>query len=213
VPPTYLHWEEKDKRVQQALLELLEPEGYRVAPAVLPKKSLAACSGLAVYGKNNITYVKGLGSYHRLAAFASDLPCEGDYWGAPQMLERCRNCQACRRACPAQAIEADRFLLRAERCLTFLNEKPGTVPFPAWLSEASHNCLVGCMRCQAGCPENLGVRDWIEEGGEFTKEETGLLLAGVPPAGLPASLAEKLERWDLLELYDLLPRNLNALLT
>ncbi len=213
VPPTYLHGEEKDVRVEQAMREFLEPEGYRVAPAAVPKKTLAACSGLAAYGKNNLTYVGGLGSYYRLAAFTSDLPCDQDSRGAPQMLERCERCQACRRACPTGAIEADRFLLHAERCLTFLNEKPGAVPFPGWLAGDSHTCLVGCMRCQAVCPENLGVRDWVEEGGEFTEDETGLLLGGAPLAGLPASLAEKLERWDLLELYDLLPRNLNALLT
>jgi epoxyqueuosine reductase len=212
VPPTYLHWKRKDQQVEQALRELLEPDGYRVTQVVVPKKLLAACSGLAAYGKNNLTYVKGLGSFHRLAAFASDLPCEQDHWGEPQALERCGNCQACRRACPTSAIGEDRFLLHAERCLTFLNEKPGTVAFPAWLAGASHNCLVGCLRCQGVCPENHAVLDWIEGGEQFSEEETGLLLAGVPLDEQPASLQEKLERSDLLDLFDYLPRNLNALL-
>lgn len=212
VPPTYLHWREKDKQVERALVELLEPEGYQVTQAVVPKKLLAVCSGLAAYGKNNITYVEEMGSFHRLAAFFSDLPCEEDHWAKPQVLERCRKCQACRHACPTEAIEDDRFVLHAERCITFWNEKPGTVTFPKWLADAWHNCLVGCMRCQTVCPENRDVLDWYEEGGEFSEEETGLLLGGVPLAELPAVLAEKLEHWDLVELLDILPRNLNALL-
>jgi hypothetical protein len=56
------------------------------------------------------------------------------------------------------------------------------------------------------------VLDWYEEALEFSEEETGLLSAGVPLAELPVELAEKLERWDLLELLDVLPRNLSALL-
>jgi epoxyqueuosine reductase len=212
VPPTYLHWQEKDKQVERALVELLKPEGYRVTQAVVPKKLLAVCSGLAVYGKNNITYVEEMGSFHRLAAFFSDLPCEEDHWAKPQVLERCRKCQACQRACPTEAIGDDRFVLHAERCITFWNEKPGPVTFPKWLADEWHNCLVGCMRCQTVCPENRGVLDWEEEGGKFSEKETGLLLGGAPLAELPAVLAEKLERWDLLELLDILPRNLNALL-
>jgi epoxyqueuosine reductase len=212
VPPTYLHWQGKDKRLEMALVELLEPEGYQVAQAVVPKKLLAVCSGLAAYGRNNITYVNGMGSLHRLAALFSDLPCEEDHWAKPQVLERCRECQACRRACPPGAIDDDRFILHAERCITFWNEKPGSVAFPKWLAESWHNCLVGCMRCQIVCPENQGKLDWYEEGEEFSEEETGLLLEGVPLTELPTVLVEKLERWDLLELIDILPRNLNALL-
>jgi hypothetical protein len=54
--------------------------------------------------------------------------------------------------------------------------------------------------------------EWYEEGARFSEEETRLLLTGVPAAELPAALAEKLGRWDLLELLDLLPRNLAVLL-
>ena len=54
--------------------------------------------------------------------------------------------------------------------------------------------------------------DWYEEGEGFSEEEAGLLLGAVPPDALPAVLAEKLERWDLLEHLDILPRNLKVLL-
>lgn len=212
VPPTYLHWREKDKQVDRILTELLEPEGYRVVQAVVPKKLLAVRSGLAVYGKNNITYVAGLGSFHRLAAFCSDLPCEQDEWGELRMMERCEQCQACVQSCPTSAIVPERFMLHAERCITFRNERPGQVAFPEWMDSSWHNCLVGCMHCQGICPENKDKLSWYEEGVEFSVEETASLLGGIPLAELPGALVQKLERWDLLDLLDILPRNLKVLL-
>lgn len=90
VPPTYLHWEKTDKQVEDVLAEALAPAGCRVAQARLPKKLLAVRSGLGQYGRNNISYVPGLGSFHRLAAFYSDLPCPEDSWQEQQMLEKCQ---------------------------------------------------------------------------------------------------------------------------
>jgi epoxyqueuosine reductase len=173
---------------------------------------LAARSGLGAYGRNNVCYVEGLGSFHRPVALISDLPCPEDTWQEARMMERCQTCQACIRACPTGAITAERFLLHAERCLTFRNEKPGSVPFPAWVDPAWHNCLVGCMICQRVCPENKEVLGWIEEGAEFSQEETALLLEGVPSDQLPDALTEKLAQWDLVDLLDILPRNLGAFL-
>jgi epoxyqueuosine reductase len=213
VPPTYLNAEAKDAAVEAALRQLLAPEGYRVARIAVPKKLLAVHSGLARYGRNNIAYVEGLGSYHRLAAFCSDWPCGGEQWSEAQMLERCRDCQACLRSCPPGAIGSDRFLIYAERCLTFWNEKPKEIAFPDWMEDSWHRCLVGCLECQRVCLENRDLKDWYQEGAEFSEQETELLLGGVDQAQLPAALAEKLRRWDLLELYEQLPRNLSASLT
>jgi epoxyqueuosine reductase len=212
VPPTYLHGGEVDKQVENFVAGILGTRGYRVAKAALPEKLLAARSGLGTYGRNNVCYVEGLGSFHRPVVLYSDLPCSEDTWQESRMMERCQTCQACLRACPAGAITAERFLIRAERCITFRNEKPGSIPFPAWMDPAWHNCLVGCMICQRVCPENSAVLQWIEEGAEFSAEETALLLEGATPDQLPAAVVEKLQRWDLMDLLDLLPRNLGVLL-
>jgi epoxyqueuosine reductase len=213
VPPTYLRGREVDKRAENALMEILGPAGYRVPPATVPKKLLAVRSGLAAYGKNNVTYVPGMGSFFRLAAFFSDLPPPADDgWREPALLERCRECELCRRACPTGAIGADRFLLHAERCITFHNEQPPEVPFPAWLAPAWHdNCIVGCLRCQRACPENEKVRTWFEDAASFSAEETALLLRGVPLERLPAETAEKLNRTGLARFVEYLPRNLGVL--
>ena len=208
VPPTYLNAEAKDAAAGTILGRLLAAEGYRLARVAVPKKLLAVRSGLARYGRNNIAYVEGLGSYHRLVVFCSDCPCDGDRWIEARMLDRCETCRACLDSCPPAAIAGDRFLLHAERCLTFWNEKPPEIAFPDWVEEAWHNCLVGCLECQRVCPENRMHIDRYTDGAGFSEGETELLLEGVDPSQLPAALTQKLQRWDLFELYEQLPRNL-----
>jgi epoxyqueuosine reductase len=227
IPPTYFE-QKTENRVRELLARVLKPAGYRVAEAVLPKKLLAVRSGLAAYGKNNISYVPRMGSFHGLVAVYSDLPAQEDNWREPQMMEICRNCSACLRHCPVGAIPSaapslrsglrlrvgtsERFLLHAERCITFHNEKPGNVPFPAWMDPSWHNCLIGCLHCQRVCPQNREFLHWVEERVEFSQEETALLLQGVALDQLPPATAKKLEQSDMVELLDVLPRNLGVLL-
>ena len=208
IPPTYRHY--PDKRVGDVLSSVLNHEGYRVAQAALPLKSLAVRSGLGKYGRNNICYVPGMGSFHRLVAFYTDFPCPEDSWREPQMAKSCQNCRACIDGCPVGAITGDRFLIHAERCLTFHNERRGE--FPAWIDSSWHNCLVGCLRCQIACPQNVRFLGWIEGDQVFSEEETSLILEYVPSDRLPPETVEKLARLDLIEYLDVLPRNLRMLL-
>ena len=99
-------------------------------------------------------------------------------------------------------------LLRAELCVTYHNEKSGDVPFPGWLAEDWHNCLVGCLGCQLDCPANEAVRDFVEVGPHFTEDETRDLINATKSTDVPEVLREKLENWDLLEWVGVLPRNL-----
>jgi epoxyqueuosine reductase len=211
VPPTYLHWQETDRRIEGIAREVLEPFGFCVAQIPLPKKTLAVGSGLARYGRNNITYVPGLGSFHRLVALASDLPSEEGAWLGLEAMEHCGHCSACLRACPTGAIGEDRFLLHAERCLTFWNEKPPDVPFPSWIAPSWHNALVGCLACQRACPENRDVFSRVEEGPSFDEEATALFLKGICAAELASETVAKLKQADLVDFLDVLPRNLGAL--
>jgi epoxyqueuosine reductase len=212
VPPTYLHWKKTEQQARDLVAGIVGAQGYRVAQGRLPEKLLAAHSGLGAYGRNNICYVEGLGSFHYPVALYSDLPSPEDAWQEARLMERCQKCQACIRACPSGAITAARFLLHAECCLTFRNEKPGSIPFPEWVDPAWHNCLVGCMVCQQVCPENKELLGWVEQGAQFSQEETALLLEGVPSGQLPAALMDKLRRWDLVDMLDILPRNLGVFL-
>ena len=79
----------------------------------LPEKLLAVCAGLARYGRNNIAYVDGWGSFVELVTCVSELAPGADPWTGPRSLARCDSCAACRRACPSGAIGEDRFLCTA----------------------------------------------------------------------------------------------------
>ncbi|MCP4570269.1 MAG: hypothetical protein GY841_22035 [FCB group bacterium] len=208
IPPTYLH--SNDAEVENMLTGLLNQQGYTAARAILPVKLLAVHSGLAKYGKNNIAYISGLGSYHRLLAFYTDCPCPEDNWGDLQALDECRDCQACTKKCPTGAISADGFRIQAERCLTFFNEQ--TPDFPDWIDPSWHHCLVGCLHCQKACPVNKDIKDWIQPSVEFSQEETALLLKGTALDDLPVETTKKLKQIYLDDSLDILPRNLNQLM-
>jgi len=212
IPPTYVAYKGTNKRIEDLLAKFLSTRGYHVAGTALPLKLLAVRSGLGEYGRNNICYVPGMGSFLQLVGVYSDLACEEDDWREAQMMERCQDCYACRRSCPTGAISSDRFLLHAERCIVFHNEKKGDIPFPAWMDPSWHNCLCGCLHCQRVCPEDRNFLHWIEEKEEFSQEETALLLEGASLSQLPAATVRKLEHLDLIEDLGNLPRNLGIFL-
>jgi len=214
LPPTYVAYQRTTDGVAESLTDILREDGYGIARARLPLKILAVRSGLAEYGRNNITYIPGMGSFFQLAAVYSDMPCREDTWREARMMKRCESCQACQRSCPTGAISSDRFLLHAERCISYLNERKGDVPFPSWMDPSWHNCLYGCLHCQRACPEDGRFMDWIVEKEEFSSEETELILEGQSLDHLPSATLEKLKNLDLADPESLanLPRNLRALL-
>jgi len=212
VPPTYLHGRAIIDKIRAFLTEILKPSGYNVEFARVPQKTLAVRVGLAEYGRNNITYVPDMGSFHRPSTFYSDFPIEQDDWRELQMMDLCKECSACVRNCPTGAIPIDRFLLRVEFCLTFHNEHPADVPFPDWIDPSWHNCLVGCMHCQKICPANKKVINWVEPGPTFNEEETKLLLSGKSVEQLPEETRKKVEKHDLANYLNVYPRNLGAIL-
>lgn len=212
VPPHYAGYFTVPDGLAAAAGAALATFGHRAVLFEPPLKTLAACAGLARYGRNNIAYVPGLGSYLMLAACATDAPPPDDAaWAEPLQLVRCERCSACRRACPTGAIRADRFLLETDRCLTYVNED--RAPLPAWVDPAWHTCAVGCLRCQLACPENAEVELAVEPPEVFDERESAAILAATARSALaPATLA-KLERCGLDYSPGLIARNLFALLT
>jgi epoxyqueuosine reductase len=210
VPPHYAGYYSVPDGLVTAVGAALAPSGYAAARFEPPLKTLAACAGLARYGRNNISYVSGLGSYLMLAACATDAPPPADApWQAPEQLARCERCSACMRACPGGAIRAERFLLQTDRCLTTHNESEA--PFPDWIDPAWHHTAVGCLRCQQSCPENAGVDLRVAAPEMFDEAETDAILAASPD--LPPETREKLGRSGLDYSAALIARNLRALLS
>ena len=61
----------------------------------LPLKRLAVQSGLALYGRNNITYVEGLGSSLSYIAFFTTLLPKEISWRPVRRAFSCRHCRLC----------------------------------------------------------------------------------------------------------------------
>ncbi len=233
VPPTYHRYREFFGDV---LAELKGAFGPEVPIAILqaPLKSLSVHMGMAVYGRNNVTYVPGLGSYHQLCgfvvggeagrrlrrAFGSARPRP-----AESSLKLCGTCRACVKACPTGAIREDRFLISAEKCYTLYSEARGVLP--NGIRPAGPACVVGCLTCQEVCPENRGKLMSESLDIEFTDAETRVLLElgrieaagkggenGLAPAGVPpalwAAVREKFDRLQISEDLEAVARNLDG---
>jgi epoxyqueuosine reductase len=206
---------DKTEDINQNLKELLNGKGYHLAEtASLPQKLLAVRSGLAKYGRNNLTYVEGMGSLQELSTFYSDIPCAEDNWHEIRQMDLCKACMSCVNICPTAAITKERYLIRAERCLTYLNEFvwPTVKDFPSWLDSSAHNCIHGCILCQTRCPQNKKIINKTLGPIEFNEYETLLLLEEKPLTELPEELIIKLKILNLADDYfSLLPRNLKLL--
>lgn len=200
LPPTY----ERYSLTFDAVLADLEDHAnghMKVRLLKAPLKTLAATTGFARYGKNNVTYIDDFGSYVQLVAFATDTPLgnlDAPAEGVPAELDECRRCHACGRACPTGAIAEDRFLLHGERCLTGFSESPGELP-EAW-EKLRTPVLVGCLVCQEVCPVNKGRLKFERIPGMFSSEETAYII-GERGDGPPApELSEKVRRLGCTEI-------------
>jgi len=175
----------------------------------LPMKRLGTHSGLAKYGRNNITYVDGLGSNFSYAAYFSDMMCEEDTWGEVNNAGTCNKCHLCVDNCPTGAIRRDRFLINNQKCLSCMNEGPGE--FPAWIPVTAHHTLYDCLICQRVCPMNCDQIENDIQSISFTEEETNMLLEGKPIDSFSKGLKAKTYMLGIDEWYEVIPRNLKVL--
>jgi len=84
-------------------------------------KLLAVRSGLGRYGRNNICYVDGMGSFLTLHAYLTDYRFTADHWHDLRMMDLCRDCTICMKQCPGGAIHPERFVIDVKRCLPLYN--------------------------------------------------------------------------------------------
>ncbi len=196
---------------KQYLNKLVKPLGYHVISASqLPLKRLAVKSGLAAYGRNNIAYVDGMGSFLTLSAYYTDIICDKDSWSEIRNMSDCNNCTACLRNCPTGAILRDRFLLNNERCISYFNEGPGD--FPDWLPATAHNCIYDCLLCQKICPKNKDYINNVIGPIDFDEMETEILLSGKAINKFPLVLKKKIVFLGMDQWLSAIPRNIKVLL-
>jgi epoxyqueuosine reductase len=160
VPPWYSYDEEEkcSNTINENLSNFLSKYGYKTRKLLGPYKYLSAKLGLGRYGRNNLVYVDGLGSYARIAGFITNAELTPNRY--PEInsdrlvLENCATCTSCMKKCPTQAIDNDQFLLHVDRCLSYHSELiDAGIEFSKY---AEQDCLVGCLNCQDVCPYNNG---------------------------------------------------------
>lgn len=176
----------------------------------LPLKRLAVQSGFAVYGKNNITYIDGLGSNFSYAAYFTNLPCNDTTWVKVNHASICDACTICLKNCPTGAIGADNFLINNEICLSYMNES--SEPFPKWLPKSVHHTLYDCLKCQITCPMNKEQSKVLGDPILFDESETNMLLSGTPFEGYSESLRKKAKYLGLNQWPDGIAKNIKALI-
>ncbi len=194
VPGGYFYYEDaafREALKQRVAREVLKNPAANLVFANPALKTLSVRSGLAEYGKNNIAYVDGYGSFHVLWAFFTEAQLS-DQWVRPLRLMRlCKGCSICLRSCPTKALSENRFELDAGRCITLYNEMKD--PIPEWVNLKAHNALIGCLKCQFDCPADREVIHGIEHVADLTEKETALLMKGRHDPMLEALISEKLK--------------------
>jgi epoxyqueuosine reductase len=215
LPPTYVRYRKTFAEVRDNLAATLLGSGFRAELLNAPLKALANRLGLLFYGRNNVGYIDGLGSYFQLVGLVSDLPFEEKKmppWPTEKLLPRCQECRICAAACPTGAIDKERILLHGERCYTLFSESPK--PIPENLKPPSPQCLIGCLRCQELCPEDKGLLRYENAAVSFDAEETEAFLGMKPAAegGALDRVQAKFKELGLTEGFLVFRRNLERLL-
>lgn len=217
-PPIYCDEPADIDELDKAVNDMLDG---KARPVRLPMKSLSVLHGISRYGRNNITYIDGLGSLFIMRAYAvkgldkNDIEISKplrEYADEDLKCPECDGCFACIASCPTGAISDDRFLLHAERCITYHNKNDKD--FPAWIDRSSHNCILGCLQCQACCPMDVGKLIKRPSGVTFSEDETRFLLGTLGTSeieAIEAGIEEKYTQLGIGYLKDLIPRNLRAL--
>lgn len=209
IPPVYVHRDQQLSEIKKIVRDVFEQYHLNSWPVVLPKKLLAAMSGFGRYGRNNLLYIEGMGSCHRLTVFGSDMICpEGFELASDLEMDRCSKCGICIKQCKTGAICENEVQIDADKCLTFYNETKGAMP--EWIQDDWHNSLVGCTRCQGKCPANKGM--WNRKKvGKLSDDETQAIMKASAFDALDAALQDKLSELSLDRYFDVLARNISLL--
>ncbi|MGY5874965.1 MAG: 4Fe-4S double cluster binding domain-containing protein [Candidatus Thorarchaeota archaeon] len=216
IPPNYRTDDYTMEQLQATIAKkLIGEDNYRIEDARrnVHLKHLAARSGLARYGRNNICYVDGMGSMLSLYAFFTDYIFDEDHWVDMQIMDSCEDCLSCIKQCPTHSISKDRFVIDVDKCIPLYNEIQGEIP--DWVPRNAHSALIGCMHCQLDCPANRDAVAETVDLDDLSESETIAILNEVVNEDSIRALSQKLKVSPVDAVPAYLPvfsRNLKALL-
>lgn len=178
------------RRLGKVVEELKERYGgeYRICIDSAPifERYWAERSGVGRRCDNGLIAVRGYGTRVLLAEILTTLEIESgaftqdeDSGDKREILAEtdadiCLHCGACRRACPAGALQGDS-RVDARRCLSYLTiEHRGEwdqTGMEAMRTPVGRNTLFGCDICQNVCPLNRVPLKWMESNGVLAGED------------------------------------------
>lgn len=208
IPSDYKQ-KEATKELSEYLKDTLNMYGYKAIKAKLPLKLLAVRSGLAEYGRNNISYVEGMGSRLCLIAYYVDCQLPEDNWREPVRMKQCNTCKACINNCPTNAILENKRVILAERCLVLYNEFEDDIP--KWIKKEYHNAIIGCVKCEEKCPMNLKYNNQVVTLPAFNEAQTNEILQTKNLNDLSLNTYKMIHEYEIDEYYHLFHRNFSLL--
>jgi epoxyqueuosine reductase len=203
IPPTYTDADDRQGAIEALLRGALDARGYQLARAnALPCKPIAVHAGIAEYGRNDIAYAEGMGSFFDIALFFSDMAIGFGVFSPLKRMDSCEGCTLCVENCPTGALSVNKEFINGDICLTNINERDDD--FPDWIKPEWHHALAGCIKCQDVCPQNAPYINNVKEIASYSEEETRAIMRGDMPEELLAPM-------KLGWLSKIAPRNLKAL--
>ncbi len=120
----------------------------------LHERHLAYLAGLGNYGKNTLLIHPLYGSFFFIGLILTDLELEDSEYDKPKLLDICKNCNRCIKACPTEAISENGFI-NVNRCMSYLTQSKKEIP-EEYLSKFT-KFTFGCDFCQLACVYNSNV--------------------------------------------------------
>ncbi|MCL2500111.1 MAG: hypothetical protein FWE90_07200 [Defluviitaleaceae bacterium] len=186
IPAIYIDKPYIDSHMEESVVSATQ--GYHTAHTKgISQKLLTVMSGLGTYGRNNLCYIKGIGSHCRLATFYTDVPFDGVVHEPLTFMTSCATCTVCRKRCPTGAI-TDAPVIDADLCINQYTYRLD--PLPAHVPKTAFNALIGCCLCQDKCPANPRPKEDEWQTLSLDEGETRAFLAYEDP--MPPELEAKL---------------------
>ncbi|MFA7625868.1 MAG: tRNA epoxyqueuosine(34) reductase QueG [Candidatus Kapaibacterium sp.] len=135
------------------------------------EKQWALKSGLGWQGKNSLILSKNHGSYFFIGVLLTDHAFPADI----QVKDYCGSCTKCIKACPTQAIVADK-VIDSNKCISYWTiEAKADKSIPVDIAENAENWIYGCDICQEVCPWNKILPKMSEENLFKSRLDNGIL--------------------------------------